>query len=57
MAGSDLQEVLDLIFARKTVDQILTGKAIAQAVGVHRILLLHLQGLPLRANQVSSQIK
>ena len=38
MAGSGLHEVLDLIYASKAVDHILSGKAIARAVRAHLLV-------------------
>jgi len=38
MAGSDLREVLELIYAPNAVDHIMTGKAIARAVRAHLIV-------------------
>ena len=38
MAGSELRELLELIYASNAVDHILTGKAIARAVRAHLIV-------------------
>jgi len=38
MAGSGLHEVLDLIYASKAVDHILSGKTIARAVRAHLLV-------------------
>ena len=38
MAGSGLQELLELIYASNAVDHIMTGKAISHAVRAHLIV-------------------
>ena len=45
MAGSGFKELLELIYAPKVVEQIMTGKAISRAVRAHLLLDAVLNGL------------